>query len=82
MRMTVRDYIVWNKEKFLGYKVRIWDCDDFELLTFRMTKETNIDNIRNSLIRQLIDADLINITIYDDGDDDDPQLILTSNCEL
>lgn len=82
MRMTVRDYIVWNKEKFLGYKVRICDCDDFELLTFRMTKETNIDNIRNSLIRQLIDADLINITIYDDGDDDDPQLILKSNCEL
>lgn len=63
--MTVREYIEQNKEKFLGYTIRVCDCDGYELLTFRMKQETDL-----------------NINLYDDADDDDPQLILTSNCEL
>lgn len=80
--MTVREYIERNKEKFLGYTIRVWDRDYYELLSFRLKKETDLDNIEDSLTQQLIDDELININIYDDADDDDPQLILTSNCEL
>lgn len=79
--MTVREYIEQNKEKFLGYIVRVWDRDDYELFAFRMKKETNLDNMDDSLVQQLLDDELINIDIYD-RDDDEPQVILTSNCEL
>lgn len=79
--MTVREYIEQNKEKFLGYIVRVWDRDDYELFAFRMKKETNLDNMDDSLVQQLLDDELINIDIYD-RDDDEPQLTLTSNCEL
>lgn len=81
MNVRVRDYIERNKEKFLGYIVRVWDRDDYELFAFRMSKETNLDNMDDSLVQQLLDDTLINIDIYD-RDDDDPQLILKSNCEL
>lgn len=80
--MTVREYIEQNKEKFLGYTIRIWDCDDYELVSFRLKKETNLDNIKDALVQQLIDDELLHINIYDDLDYDEQQLILTSNCEL
>lgn len=82
VRMTVREYIKQNKEKFLGYTIRICDCDDYELLSFRLKKETNLDNIKDALVQQLIDDELLHINIYDDLDYDEQQLILTSNCEL
>lgn len=78
--MTVREYIEQNKEKFLGYIIRIEDCDYYELLSFRLKKETNLDNIEDALVQQLIDDELLHINIWEC--DDDPQLILTSNCEL
>lgn len=80
--MTVRDYIEKNKEKFLGYTIRVCDCDGYELLSFIMKKETDLNNVGDSLMQQLIDDELIHVITYDDGDDGDPQLILTSNCEL
>ena len=80
--MTVREYIESNKEKLIGYKLHIEDYDGYELFAIRMKKETNLDNIKDPLEQQLIDDELVGIQEYDDGDDDDPQMILTSRCEL
>lgn len=77
--MIVRDYIERNKEKFLGYTIRVCDCDGYELLTFRMKQETDLDNVRDPLMQQLIEDELIHVIVYDD---DDPQVILNSRCEL
>lgn len=80
--MTVREYIESNKEKLLGYKLRIEDCDSYELFAIRVKKETNLDNIKDPLAQQLIDDELVGIRDYADDDYDDPQMILTSRCEL
>lgn len=79
--MTVREYIESNKDKLIGYKLRIEDYDGYELFAIRVKKETNLDNIKDPLEQQLIDDELVGIQEYDD-DDDDPQMILTSRCEL
>lgn len=78
--MTVREYIERNKEKFLGYLIRIFDYDDgCELFAFRMKEKTNLDNIWDPSEQQLIDDELIDVTIFND---EEPQVILTSRCEL
>ena len=79
--MTVREYIESNKEKLIGYKLRIEDYDGYELFAIRMKKETNLDNIRDPLEQQLIDDELVGI-LGDADDYYDPQMILTSRCEL
>ena len=79
--MTVREYIETNKEKLLGYKLRIEDYDGYELFAIRVKKETNLDNIRDPLEQQLIDDELVGV--HGDADDYyDPQMILTSRCVL
>lgn len=78
--MTVREYIESNKEKLIGYKLRIEDYDGYELFAIRMKKETNLDNIRDPLEQQLIDDELVGV--LGDADDYEPQMILTSRCEL
>lgn len=78
--MTVREYIESNKEKLLGYKLRIEDYDGYELFAIRVKKETNLDNIKDPLEQQLIDDELVGI--HGDADDYEPQMILTSRCEL
>lgn len=78
--MTVREYIESNKEKLLGYKLHIEDYDGYELFAIRMRKETNLDNIRDPLEQQLIDDELVGI--HGDADDYEPQMTLTSRCEL
>ena len=79
--MTVREYIEANKEKLIGYKIRIEDYDGYELFAIRMKKETNLDNIKDPLEQQLIDDELVGV--HGDADDYyDPQMILTSRCVL
>jgi hypothetical protein len=45
-----------------------------------MKKETNLDNIKDPLEQQLIDDELVGV--LGDADDYEPQMILTSRCEL
>lgn len=78
--MTVREYIELNKQKLLGYKIRIEDYDGYELFAIRIKEGTNLDNVKDPLEQQLLDDELVDI--LDDNDDYDPQMILTSRCEL
>ena len=48
-----------------------------------MAKEASLDNIMGSLEQQLIDDELVDVfDLSDSTDDDEPQIILTSGCEL
>ena len=48
-----------------------------------MAEETNLDNIMSSLEQQLIGDELVDVfDLSDSTDDDEPQIILTSRCEL
>lgn len=81
--MTVREYIETYKEKLIGYIIRIEDYDGYELFAIRIVEETNLDNIMGSLEQQLIDDELVDVfDLSDSTDDDEPQIILTSGCEL
>lgn len=78
--MTVREYIETYKEKLIGYIIHIEDYDGYELFSFIMYEVTNVDNIRDSLVQQLLDDELVDS--YGVTDDDEKQLFLTSRCEL
>lgn len=81
--MTVREYIESNKEKLIGYIIRIEDYDGYELFAIRLKQETNLDNVIDPLEQQLIDDELVDTFYLSDlTDDDRKQLILTSRCEL
>lgn len=76
--MTVREYIEQNKEKLIGYIIHIEDYDGYELFAIRLKKETDLDNIIDSLAQQLIDDELVD-TFYIHNE---KELTLTSRCEL
>lgn len=81
--MTVREYIELNKKKLIGYIVHIEDYDGYELFAIRMVEETNLDNVTDPLEQQLIDDELVDTFYLSElTDEDEPQLILTSRCEL
>ena len=57
-----------KQKRYQNCLVRIFDCDDYEHITFRLREDTDFDNFNNVFDQQLLDSCVSEYFIFNDED--------------
>lgn len=69
-----------KQKRYQNCLVRIFDCDDYEHLSFRLRENTNFDNFNNVFDQELLDSCVSEYFIF--NDENGITICLNSNIEL